>query len=181
MVWKKTDGARINGCVRSKRSAASIARVILRSVYGEDYDESSFTVDFAEGNWFITNRDMPDLEGGAKYLILSGYTAEVIAIWEEKDAKNTDFEITEERKAQTEAVLSEDCICDVEDAVAIARAIFRSVYGRDISLKQMTVTFYEVDQVWEFSITPSMPEILDGIYVSMIRKNSAKVISLWSS
>jgi hypothetical protein len=73
-----------SGCVRNVEDAAEIAKIILRSVYGEDFDNAlPLTVKFdAKKQEWLINTQLPDgVQGGQLYIIIRRSNAEVVAIW----------------------------------------------------------------------------------------------------
>lgn len=76
-----------DGCIRDEDSAKEIAALILKGVYGEDFDNGlplSVSYDDDIQAWEI-NTQLPDgYLGGAKHIVLKKSNAEVIAIWATK-------------------------------------------------------------------------------------------------
>lgn len=82
-----TENIFAEGCVPDEGSAAEIAAVILKSVYGENFDNGLPLVvnfDDVKQEWLIRTQLPKDMCGGSKYIIIKKSNAEVVAIWATK-------------------------------------------------------------------------------------------------
>lgn len=73
-----------NGCVRNEKEAEAIGKIILTSVYGENFDNGlPLLVMFdAEGQvWWVENQLPKDSLGGVHHIVIRKSNAEIIAIW----------------------------------------------------------------------------------------------------
>ena len=72
------------GCIKNENDAAEIAKVILKSAYGENFDHGlplDVNFDDIKQEWLINNQLPDGVEGGQLYIIMKKSNAEVIAIW----------------------------------------------------------------------------------------------------
>ena len=75
------------GCINDENSATEIASIILKSVYGKNFDNGlPLTVSFDDKSqeWHIKTQAPEDYESGAKYIIIKKSNAEIIGIWATK-------------------------------------------------------------------------------------------------
>lgn len=75
------------GCIKDETAAIEVASAILKSVYGEEFDnEMPLVVHFneKEATWLVKTQLPDGFEGGSKYIIIKKSNAEVVAIWATK-------------------------------------------------------------------------------------------------
>ena len=72
------------GCVNNEEDAEAIARIIMTSVFGKDFDHGlPLLVRFydEEQVWWIESQLPKNMDGGAHHIIIKKSNAEVVAIW----------------------------------------------------------------------------------------------------
>ena len=75
------------GCIQTEEAACQIAYQILKTVYGDDFDEGLPLVvgyDDEEQVWMVTTQLPEGAFGGTCNIILKKSNAEVVAIWATK-------------------------------------------------------------------------------------------------
>jgi hypothetical protein len=76
-----------DGCVKDEITASEIAISILKTVYGDDFDNGLpllIQFDTKKQCWLIKTQLPDGMDGGSKYIIIKKSNAEILGIWATK-------------------------------------------------------------------------------------------------